>query len=63
MIFLNVIKKDPQTRIKVNDMLARYYRLPCNYQLKRRRDSLIQNVILKDLQFITGTTITDLDIE
>ena len=28
--FINVIKKDPQVRIKVNNMLDRYNRLPYN---------------------------------
>ena len=45
--FINVIKKDPQIRIKINDMLNRYNRLPYNYQSKIGYDSLIQNVILK----------------
>ena len=26
--FINVIEKDPQVRIKINDMLDRYMRLP-----------------------------------
>ena len=30
--FKNVIKKDPKVRIKINDMLDRYNRLPFNYQ-------------------------------
>ena len=45
--FINVIKKDFQIRVKINDMLDRYNRLPCNYQLKIGSDSLIQNVIPK----------------
>ena len=61
--FINVIKKDPQVRIKINDMLDRYNRLPSNYQSKIGYDTLIQNVILKELINIMGTTITDLDIE
>ena len=60
---INVIKKDPKVRIKINDMLDRYNRLPYNYQSKIGYDSLIQNVILKKLMIIMGTTITDLDIE
>ena len=48
--FINVIKKDPQVRIKLNDMLDRY-------------KSLIQNVILKELIKTMGTTKTDIDIE
>ena len=46
--FINVNKKDPQVRIKINDMLDRYYRLPYIYQLKTAYDALIQNVILKE---------------
>ena len=44
-------------------MLDRYMRLPFNYQSKIRYDTLVQNVILKELIKIMGTTITDLDIE
>ena len=61
--FIDVIKKDPQVRIKINDMLDRYKKLPYNYQSKIGNDTLIQNVILKELINIMGTTITDLDIE
>ena len=61
--FINVIKKDPKVRIKINDMLDRYNRLPYNYQSKIGYDTLIQNVILKELINIMVTTITDLDIE
>ena len=46
--FINVIKKHSQIRAKINDMLDRYNRLPCNYQLKIACDSLVQNVILKE---------------
>ena len=61
--FINVIKKDPQIRIKINDMLDRYMRVPYNYQSKIGYDTLIQNVILKELINIMGTTVTDLDTE
>ena len=61
--FINVIKKDPQVRIKINVMLDRYIRLPYNYQSKIGYDSLIQNVILKELLNIMGTTITDIEIK
>ena len=56
--FLNVIRKDPKVRIKINDMLDRYNRLPYNYQSKIGYDCLIQNIILKELINILGTTIT-----
>ena len=61
--FINVTKKDPQVRIKINDMLHRYKRLPYTYQSKIGYDALIQNVILKEMINIMGSTITDLDIE
>ena len=61
--FVNVIRKDPKVRIKIIDMLDRYNRLPYNYQSKIGFDTLIQNVIFKELIIIMGTTITDLDIE
>ena len=38
-------------------------RLPFNYQSKNGYDTLIQNIILKELIKIMGTTITVLDIE
>ena len=60
---INVIKKDPQVRVEINDMSDRYNRLPYYYQSKIGYDSLIQNVILKELINIMGATITDLDIE
>ena len=61
--FINVIRKDPKVRVKINNMLDRYIRLPYNYQSKIGYDTLIQNVILKELINIMGTTKTDLDIE
>ena len=33
--FINVIKKDPKVRIKINDMLDRFMRLPYYYQSKK----------------------------
>ena len=61
--FLNVIKKDRQVRVKINDMLDRYNRLLYNYQLELGYDTSIQNIILKELINIMATTITDIDIE
>ena len=60
---ITIIRKDPKVRVKVNKMLDRYNRLPYNYQSKIGYDTLIQNVILKELNNIMGTTITDLDKE
>ena len=57
--FINVNKKDLEVRIKIPDMLDRYIRLPS----KTGYDTLIQNIILKELINIMGTTITDLDIK
>ena len=61
--FINVIKKDPRVRSKINDMLDRYNRLPYKCQSKIGYDCLIENIILKELINIMDTTITDLDIE
>ena len=61
--FRNVIKKDPQIHIKINNMLDRYNTLPFIYQAKIGYDCFIQNVILKELINLMGTTITDLDLE
>ena len=61
--FINVIRKDLKVRIKIDDMLDRYNRLPPKYQSKIGYDTLIQNVILEELINIMSTTITDLEIE
>ena len=61
--FVNVIRKDPKVRVKLNDMLDRYNRLPYIYQSKIGYDTLIQNVNFKELIYIMGMTITDLDKE
>ena len=62
-VFVNVIKKDLKIRIKVNNMLVIYIRLPYIYQSKIEYDTLIRNVILKELMNKMGTTLTALDIE
>ena len=61
--FVDVIRKDPKVRIKINDTLDRYMRLSLNYQSKIGYDCLIQNIILKELINLMSTIITDLDIE
>ena len=61
--FVNVFRKDPKVRIKINDTLDRYMKLPYNYQSKTSYDCLIHNNILEELTILLGTTITDLDIE
>ena len=51
--FINVIKKGPQIRIKVNDMLDRCNRLPYNYQSKIRSHScLISSIISKKVIYL-----------
>ena len=47
--FVNVNKKDPQVQLKITDMLYKYNRLPYNYQSKIGYDTLIQNVMLKEI--------------
>ena len=44
---IKVIKKDPQIRIKINDMLERHMKLPYNCRSKIGYDFLNHNVILK----------------
>ena len=44
-------------------MLDRYMSLPYDFQSKIEYNSLIQNVILKEVINIKGTTITDLNME
>ena len=44
-------------------MFDRYNRLPHNYKTRKGYDTLIQNVFLKELINIMGTTITDMDVE
>ena len=61
--FKNVIKKDPKVRVKKNNMLDRYNRLPLNYQSKIGYDTLIQNVILQELIRIMSASITDSDVD
>ena len=61
--FINVIKKDPTLRIKINFLLDIYLRLPYKYGSKIGYDTLIHNDILKELMIIMATTITHLDIE
>ena len=61
--FINVIKKDPQVCININNMLDRYNRLSYNHKIEVIYDNLIQNVILKDLINIMAILIEDLDME
>ena len=61
--YIHVNKKDPRVSIKIKDMLAKYERLPCKYQSKIGYDTLIQNVILKEIINLMSVIIMDKDIE
>ena len=61
--FVKVIKKDPRVQNNINIMLDRYMSLPHDFQSRIGYNSLIQNVILKELINIMSLIITDLDIE
>ena len=61
--FVIVIRKDPKVRVKINDMLDQYNRMPYNYQSIIGYDTMIHNVILKELINIMAVTITDSDIK
>ena len=61
--FINVIKKDPQICMKINNMLDRYDRLSDNHKIEIIYDNLIHNIILKELINIMGIMIIDLDME
>ena len=61
--FKNAIKKDPKICNNINDMLGRYMSLPYDFRSKIGYNSLIQNVILKEIIIIMSLIIIDLDIE
>ena len=61
--FIKAIKKDPKIRNNINIMLDRYMSLPYEFQSRIGYDSLIQNIILKQLINILSLIIIDLDIE
>ena len=61
--FVKVFEEYPEDRIKINDTLDKFMRLPLIYQPKIGYGCLIQNIVLKELINIVGTAITDLDIE
>ena len=46
---IKVIKKDPRVQNIIKIMLDRYMSLPYNFQSRIGYNSLIQNVILKEL--------------
>ena len=61
--FIRAIKKDPRKCNDINLMLDRYMSLPYEFQSRIGYNSLIQNVIQKELINILALIITDLDIE
>ena len=61
--FVRAIKKDPKIRNNINIMLDRYLSLPYEFQSRIGFNSLIQNIILKELINIMSLMIIDLDIE
>ena len=61
--FINVIKREPQVQLKIKDIIEKYIKLSLNYQSKTGYDTLIQNVILKELINLMGVTIVYIDKE
>ena len=61
--FINAIKKDPKICNNINIILDRYMSLPYDFRSKIGYNSLIQNVILKELVNIMSLIIIELDIE
>ena len=61
--FINAIKKDLKIYNNINIMLDRYMSLPYDFRSKIGYNSLIQNVVLKELINIMSLIIIDLDIE
>ena len=59
--FISVFKRDPLVQKK--DILQKDKRLPHSYQSKIGYDTLIQNVILKEIINLMGATIVDTKIE
>ena len=61
--FIKAIKKDPKICKNINIMLDRYMSLPSEFRSRIGYNSLIQNVILKELINMLCLIIVDLDIE
>ena len=61
--FVNEIKRDQQVKIKIKDFTDKYCRLRYNYQSKIGYDTLIQNVILKEVTKFMSVIFVDIDIE
>ena len=60
---IKAIKKDPKICKNISVMLDRYLALPYEFRSKIGYNSLIQNVILKELINMLSLIIVDLDIE
>ena len=61
--FIKAIKKDQKICNNINIMLDRYMTLPYEFRSRIGYNSLIQNVILKELINMLCLIIVDLDIE
>ena len=61
--FIKAIKEDPKICNNINTMLERYMSLPDEFRSRIGYNSLIQNVILKELINMLCLIIVDLDIE
>ena len=61
--FINAIKKDPKICNNINIMLDRYMSLPYDFRSKIGYNSLIQNVILKELYNKMSLIKIELDME
>ena len=61
--FINVIKRDPQVLIKIQDITDKYCRLLHKYQSKIGCDCLFQNVISKEIIILMSFNLIDTDIE
>ena len=61
--FIKVIKKDHFVCMKINNMIDRYNRLSYDHQIEIAYDSLIHNIIPKEIINIMSIIISDLDME
>ena len=61
--FTNVIKRYSKVQIKIKDMLDRYNTLPLKCQSKIGYDTLIQNVIRKEIISLMSIIIASIDID
>ena len=59
--FIKAVKKDPKICNNINIMLDRYMSPPCEFRSRIGYNSLIQNVILKELINMLSLIIAELD--